>query len=434
MTSGSVSTGYVCRKCLEDHPGRIDLLTHKCFAERAHSAIPRVQAQWTERRQLERVTSAGTPISSIQSASVRPMPRVDIPGRFTLCDGKRCKGESCTYAHSIEERDAWNRQKNSGHSTFMSPHAHDSKLESRRSRKLSEPIHSAKLPRGQQPQHLDFIESPRSDPRGPTNSLSQPEESAEFGFSYSTMLQRAQPQQYMHPCSAQPRALPREERLYEHQVSEPAHSVAPRVVAEHNQLSDPLYQSTERDPAFGYHLSDPVHSSMTATKQDFTFQYQLSDDQYHFPAPSRKHKRKKALNRQSGFLLQSQLASATESEGSQPHSPPKDDWPDLSPQVSTQPRTPPWSGSTTTPESQYATSQHQPVYTPPKGSLHELVATSSITKVHYAAKQPTFEKRRAEPLQIAIIQRELTRRNYQEKFHNLLCWEEMAHIHILDHR
>lgn len=124
MASGSGS--YVCRKCLEDHPSRIDLLTHKCFAERgAHSGIPRVQARWTERRQLERVTSASTPISSIQSASVRPMPRVDIPGRFTLCDGKRCKGESCTFAHSIEERDAWNRQKNSGHSTCKYCCMHD---------------------------------------------------------------------------------------------------------------------------------------------------------------------------------------------------------------------------------------------------------------------------------------------------------------------
>ena len=182
----------------------------------------------------------------------------------------------------------------------------------------------------------------------------------------------------------------------------------------------------------------------------------------------------------------------------------KDDWPDLFSEplgVSTQPGTPLWSGSITTPESQcavIATSHPQPEYSIPEQSLHEIATTKPntnvnyaakqptfekrraqplqslheiaaakpntnvnyatkqptfekrraqplqslheiaaakpITNVNYAAKQPTFEKRRAQPLQIATIQQELTRHNYQEKFHNLLCWEEMAHIHILDHR
>ena len=340
---------YVCSKCLDDHPGRVDLITHKCFAERGeHSGIPRVQVQWTERRRLKRINSASTPIASIQSsltAGIRPMPRVDIPGKFMLCDRQRCKGETCTFAHSIDEQNAWNRQKNSTRKyskpccmmliissqiTFVSfhyllampwvrkrsPHAHDSKFKSagsRRSRKVSEPIPSAGLPRSQQLQHLDFTESPRSYPRGPTNSLSQPEESVESWISYSTMLQRAQPQQYTYPSSAlftQPR-----ERMYEHQFSEPAHSMASQVAVEQNQLSDPVYQSTERDPAFGYHLSDPVHSPLAATRQGAAHEYQYSNALYYFLPVSRKLERKEKSNHQADSLpmrVQPQLPSATE--------------------------------------------------------------------------------------------------------------------------
>ena len=39
-----------------------------------------------------------------------------------------------------------------------------------------------------------------------------------------------------------------------------------------------------------------------------------------------------------------------------------------------------------------------------------------------------------EDLDIADIQQELTRENYKEKFHKLLCWEEKEHIDILERR
>ena len=39
-----------------------------------------------------------------------------------------------------------------------------------------------------------------------------------------------------------------------------------------------------------------------------------------------------------------------------------------------------------------------------------------------------------ETLDIADIQQELTRQNYKEKFHKLLCWEEKEHIDILERR
>jgi len=74
---------FVCAKCLEVDPSRIDLITHKCFQESLHANEPKVKAVWARNR-LER--SSATP-------PIRPMPRV-------LCErGKRCRGEKCTFPH-----------------------------------------------------------------------------------------------------------------------------------------------------------------------------------------------------------------------------------------------------------------------------------------------------------------------------------------------
>ena len=51
---------------------------------------------------------------------------------------------------------------------------------------------------------------------------------------------------------------------------------------------------------------------------------------------------------------------------------------------------------------------------------------------NYAAKETEFLARVDEPLQIEDIQKDLTRGNYKEKLHKLLCWEEKAHIEILE--
>ena len=50
----------------------------------------------------------------------------------------------------------------------------------------------------------------------------------------------------------------------------------------------------------------------------------------------------------------------------------------------------------------------------------------------YAAKETEFLSRVEEPLQIEDVQKDLTRGNYKEKLHKLLCWEEKAHIEILE--
>ena len=78
----------------------------------------------------------------------------------------------------------------------------------------------------------------------------------------------------------------------------------------------------------------------------------------------------------------------------------------------------------------------QPVYhPPPRAATTAAVATKEQQlQCQYAAKCSTFMERVRETLDIADIQQELTRENYKEKFHKLLCWEEKEHIDILERR
>ena len=71
-----------------------------------------VLARWSpEEGRLSRVIarSAGTGAGRA-TRSVRPLPNVSLPpGRkFVLCDSGRCRGENCPFAHSLQEREAWN--------------------------------------------------------------------------------------------------------------------------------------------------------------------------------------------------------------------------------------------------------------------------------------------------------------------------------------
>ena len=52
----------------------------------------------------------------------------------------------------------------------------------------------------------------------------------------------------------------------------------------------------------------------------------------------------------------------------------------------------------------------------------------------YAASKESFGERIKEELHLEVIQAPLTRTNYKEKFHNLICWEEKRHIEILDEK
>ena len=49
----------------------------------------------------------------------------------------------------------------------------------------------------------------------------------------------------------------------------------------------------------------------------------------------------------------------------------------------------------------------------------------------YAASKVKFEERIKEELDICHIQQNTSPENYKRKYHNLVCWEEKAHIEIL---
>lgn len=102
---------YVCNKCLNDHSHDIRLIEYFCFESNKRSGkgdeiqqcqhkADRVLVAWNgEKRCLERV----------QVPFIRPLPSVtSLTGGFKLCDGIRCKGMYCTYAHSMEEKIDWN--------------------------------------------------------------------------------------------------------------------------------------------------------------------------------------------------------------------------------------------------------------------------------------------------------------------------------------
>lgn len=63
-----------------------------------------------------------------------------------------------------------------------------------------------------------------------------------------------------------------------------------------------------------------------------------------------------------------------------------------------------------------------------------LPAVRHIGQVKYAAQSSDFLERIKDILDVADVEQPLTRENYREKFHKLLCWEEKRHIEILKER
>ena len=125
MAEGSITVEYVCNVCLSANPSIRDLIDVGCFKPGAHVKVPRVPVRWNhESRRMERVKSLefssdaffgplSLPKQDTRSrVDIRPMPRVNVPHegkRFIMCDfGWRCGGDQCTFAHSMEEREAWN--------------------------------------------------------------------------------------------------------------------------------------------------------------------------------------------------------------------------------------------------------------------------------------------------------------------------------------
>lgn len=102
------SSDYVCRKCFEQNPSGISLLKNVCNGNHSVSE-QKVRVVWSGAEKRLVMVGGDSPIA------IRPKPKAILPKRrsnshFILCDGERCKGESCSYAHSYEELSAWNEK------------------------------------------------------------------------------------------------------------------------------------------------------------------------------------------------------------------------------------------------------------------------------------------------------------------------------------
>ena len=129
MAEGSIAADFVCGVCLSATSLQRGLIEVGCFkpGDIEHAKAPRVPVRWNhEARRIERIRSFDFSTNSFfrslsipinpdtNRVDIRPMPRMNVPQggrRFIMCDfGWRCGGDACTFAHSIEERDAWNEE------------------------------------------------------------------------------------------------------------------------------------------------------------------------------------------------------------------------------------------------------------------------------------------------------------------------------------
>ena len=104
----------ICCECLHEDPSRFELVTFKCFNYDHHRGKQKIQVCWNpqSREFVPMLYPHHLRENSERQFRIRPMPTVSITGMFVLCDPRRgkCRGDNCTFAHSIEERDAWNAQ------------------------------------------------------------------------------------------------------------------------------------------------------------------------------------------------------------------------------------------------------------------------------------------------------------------------------------
>ena len=102
----------ICRKCLYEDPSQYELVTFKCFQSDRHRGEQKMAVCWNpQSRELEPMLYHPRDDSAERESRIRPMPTDPVTRRFVLCNTRRtgkCRGDKCTYAHSIEERDAWN--------------------------------------------------------------------------------------------------------------------------------------------------------------------------------------------------------------------------------------------------------------------------------------------------------------------------------------
>lgn len=81
------------------NPTNEDLLNNICFNTDLHDGVyPIVTVTWDEQNSVMQ--------------RIRPIPQLNLPRGFALCNGEWCKGEKCTFAHSELEKTAWNHELN----------------------------------------------------------------------------------------------------------------------------------------------------------------------------------------------------------------------------------------------------------------------------------------------------------------------------------
>ena len=122
----SITVEYVCNVCLSANPSIRDLIDVGCFKPGAHAKAPRLPVRWNhDTGRIERVRSLEFssdaffrylfPPKLDARVNIRPMPHImnisQGESTFIMCDfGWSCGGDQCMFAHSVEERDAWNEE------------------------------------------------------------------------------------------------------------------------------------------------------------------------------------------------------------------------------------------------------------------------------------------------------------------------------------
>ena len=98
---------------IRENLSRFEVVTFKCFYSDCHRGEQKMAGHWTQPQLRPMLYPQRSRDDSERQSRIRPMPTVSITGMFVLCDPRRgkCRGDNCTFAHSIEERDAWNAQR-----------------------------------------------------------------------------------------------------------------------------------------------------------------------------------------------------------------------------------------------------------------------------------------------------------------------------------
>ena len=90
----------VCERCYETHPLLEGLMYSSCLNPGEHSGGLQITVVWSEDQQKLVYWIRDMP----------PILTTQLKGGFIRCNGLRCRGAKCTYAHNEPEKRSWNNQ------------------------------------------------------------------------------------------------------------------------------------------------------------------------------------------------------------------------------------------------------------------------------------------------------------------------------------